>query len=600
VSEFPTLRARLRASRFAGPVGFIAISVGSSLGLFGYPIGPYDESALLLGARIVKAGGLPYTDFYTVYGPLTYGLLAPFLGIANPGVAYRAAQCVALGLLAILLFFECRFLFKNRLAAWGGATLWILSVSPVLQLPVFLGFALTSAALGLFLLGRFAPSRRRSWIATASAGGLLGLLTLVRPGFAIYLALTFFLALLLVEPVRVTLREGITLSGFGLLSAAGCWLIRYSEIPIGEFYAAAVTIPAWHSRISARLLPPHLVSWDIPQPTQLIVTGATLAAAYLAANGWSLATRVRASRALVYVGAVLAASIPLILTRSARPGQAAVPFILLLVGIATAAAALARGSLRTSPLLRASAACGLLAVSFLHYFWFRPDLVHLIPAVVLATGAVLLQCAVPTRWGRALGISTILVAWLPFLTVPGGPFPIATVPGLVRQPLRECPASRFPADATLAVRLADAEASPASRFVAVASSHRMTDRSAVILFLLSRRLPYTRWYTYDPGIQSSKFVQDLMTRELEESGSETAIVWGANALEGGDDSLTAFDRRFRAMYSTVIGQFGFYEVRRQSPESQRNRRAVRRETTASDPSIRDDLPAPVRSEALRR
>src|SRR5262249_20227464 len=41
-------------------------------GLLWLPLGLYDEPLLVAGGRIARAGGLPYLDFYTHYGPLGY------------------------------------------------------------------------------------------------------------------------------------------------------------------------------------------------------------------------------------------------------------------------------------------------------------------------------------------------------------------------------------------------------------------------------------------------------------------------------------------------------------------------------------------------
>jgi hypothetical protein len=124
------------------------------------------------------------------------------------------------------------------------------------------------------------------------------------------------------------------------------------------------------------------------------------------------------------------------------------------------------------------------------------------------------------------------------------------------------PASSVPTDCLKAVELADRLAAPGSRFVAVASSHRRTDASAILLFLLSPRRPYTRWYNYDPGIQDSPFVQSLMIGELERSGSTTAVIFPADPPEPpGEPPATALDRSIAGLYPVRLARFGSYEVR---------------------------------------
>jgi hypothetical protein len=114
------------------------------------------------------------------------------------------------------------------------------------------------------------------------------------------------------------------------------------------------------------------------------------------------------------------------------------------------------------------------------------------------------------------------------------------------------------------VRKADRDASPSSRFVALATDHSRTEGSAIVLFLLSSRLPYTRWYAYDPGIQSTPFVQQRMEEELRRSGSATAVTWKSESFAGvaeADPPRTELDRELRRLYPRVAERFGVLAVR---------------------------------------
>ncbi len=128
------------------------------------------------------------------------------------------------------------------------------------------------------------------------------------------------------------------------------------------------------------------------------------------------------------------------------------------------------------------------------------------------------------------------------------------------------PSADVEADAAQAVALADQDAAPSSRFVAVASSQAVTDQDPVLLFLLSSRLPYTRWFQYDPGLQSSPRIQQEMIEELTRSQSRTAVVWRAEAwmleLPGRPLPPTPFDEAFDRLYPVVVARVGLYEVRR--------------------------------------
>src|SRR5262245_49335417 len=118
------------------------------------------------------------------------------------------------------------------------------------------------------------------------------------------------------------------------------------------------------------------------------------------------------------------------------------------------------------------------------------------------------------------------------------------------------------ASAEQAVSLADRNADPSSRFVAVGSSQETSKSNPVLLFLLSSRLPYTKWYTYDPELQTSVRIQTDMVRELELSASHTAVVWRTREDKGMRTGVPGrFGSAVDRLYPTTIARFGDYEVR---------------------------------------
>jgi len=129
------------------------------------------------------------------------------------------------------------------------------------------------------------------------------------------------------------------------------------------------------------------------------------------------------------------------------------------------------------------------------------------------------------------------------------------------------PAGEISSDALNVVAIADRNANPASRFVAVGSSQAESSGNPILLFLLSSRLPYTKWWAYDPGVQNSPAIQREMERELASSGSRTAVVWPAQEYfyepPHGMESLrlTGFDEQFRLFYPEQAARVGHYELR---------------------------------------
>ena len=69
----------------------LAAWLASSWGLLDTPLDFYDEPLLLLGGRLMRAGRLPYRDFYTNYGPLGYEVISRLPQPGNAGIGYRLA-----------------------------------------------------------------------------------------------------------------------------------------------------------------------------------------------------------------------------------------------------------------------------------------------------------------------------------------------------------------------------------------------------------------------------------------------------------------------------------------------------------------------------
>jgi hypothetical protein len=125
-------------------------------------------------------------------------------------------------------------------------------------------------------------------------------------------------------------------------------------------------------------------------------------------------------------------------------------------------------------------------------------------------------------------------------------------------------------DAVKAVAFADRLADPGSRFVAVGSTQAWSSGNPAVLFLISSRLPYTQWFQYDPGVQTSAAVQEEMERELEASGSRSAVVWRADRYLFDRESVSRkarspFDDFFDRLYPVSAAKFGDYEVRVRAP-----------------------------------
>jgi hypothetical protein len=567
------MRARAVTPSAAGAAVAAALAlvgIASVAGLLWIPLDLYDEPALAVGGRIVREGGLPYLDFYTHYGPLGYSLMAFFLGLGNPGIAYRIAQASALVAVALPLYFIARRMSSTRAAASALAAFVLFAFSSAIVYTHFFAFALAVVALELLALGELSEeprSRDRLWLAAGAAAGLSGL---VRPAFAAYAgaaAVGFVLA------TRRSPGSAGRFARFCLGAAVAdgsAWFLLYRAIPPADAWFATIVLPVRLTGGAARFLPSSLLPPSVGPDLQRIFGSVHLAALFLLATLAALRSPEGRARVAAISGAVIAAATPSLLASTSAPGTAAGLAAAALLAAAVVSFRFAAPSL-SSAASRISALAGIASVAFLHYSMTRGDQAHVTAALALAAAAAAAAIPALSRRKRAAAFVLLAAAILPTLTG-APPYPaywLGREPGdawvsTATGPAARFPASRFPADAVGAVRRADREASPSSRFVALATDHSRTEGSAIVLFLLSSRLPYTRWYPYDPGIQSTPFVQRRMEEELRRSGSATAVTWKSESFAGvpeADPPRTELDRELRRLYPRVAGRFGTLEVR---------------------------------------
>ena len=548
----------------------VFVLAASAIGLLSIPLNDYDDSLLLLGARLVAVGKTPYVDFYTHYGPLGYTILAFLVRLfGNPGLALRMGEILLLAGTAILWHLLFHSLRPESPLREYPVPFLVLAVSAFALQPAFLGFAGATGALVLFLLARSVPAGLPATLLNAAAGAALAAGFLIRPAFGAYCAG----ALLLLETAgrprlggsRNSLAAIATFFGAAACSVLVLWSFLYRWISPFLAFNATILIPArLVSAGGARYLEAELL---LPAGTsslglmRAIVTGAALFATTIA---WTIAVSQGRTRRLAAACVAAGGLLPLLLVFSEHPSRDAGFFSLTFFVLACSIVFSARRALQESALLRASATFGLASAAFGHYFWARADRGHLLPMLTLAlVGAALLLTSLRPV-GRAAVIGVCLftfVSAVPFLSFPAG---------LLRN--RGFAANFWPwrctlvrADVKLAVAYADSQADPKSRFVAVGSSQAWSIADPILLFLISSRVPYTKWFQYDPGLQTSAAIQGEMEQELEASGSQSAVVWRANKYrDWASPSLgtrSPFDDFFDRLYPITAAKFGDYEVR---------------------------------------
>lgn len=553
------LRSRVLPEALSGLVAVLSV-----LGLLCTRVDFYDDSALLMGGRLVRADWLPYVDFYTHYGPFTYTVQGFFLtAFGNPGLALRIGQAILLLLLTYLAIVSFRKLEGGAAAGWGVFFL-LVALSSTSRLAAFYGFGLAVASLLAFAISHASERGRTRGTWAAFGGVLMACTALARPAFALYAGVALLLVWIAAgDPRDRSVWVGL---GAGAATIVLLWIALYRPIPIGRAVEMTLVFPGRLMAGGGRYLEAPFLR--APPPVAFLV-GAMLVSTTLV---WALALGSRRTRMIAAGGVVAGGAAALWLRASVNAGgdSALVAGVVLAVGAAAAISERAR--LRDSARLRSAALVGLAAAAFSHYFWARSDEPHLLLFLTLAAVSAALIADRLRAGGRVALLVLFLLSFPVWIRNPSEdliPMEALSVDGaralqkaaLPGASLRSVwPAGEVEATAANAVAVADRGADRGSRFVAVGSSQAESDLNPVLVFLLSSRLPYTKWYSYDPGVQSSPQIQQEMIIELERSGSRTAVVWDVRP-RAGRPTQTAFDDAVNRLYPVKVARFGIYEVR---------------------------------------
>ncbi|MGA7990805.1 MAG: hypothetical protein WCC53_05180 [Thermoanaerobaculia bacterium] len=559
-----------RTSSLVPRILTLLVLAASALGLLSVPVNVYDDSLFLLGARLVASGKTPYIDFYTHYGPLGYTILAFLLRlVGNPGLALRVGEVLLLTGMTLLLHLLFRSLHLESPRREYPVPFLVLALSFLALYAAFIGFAFATGSVVLFLLAR----SERGLSATllyGAAGAALAVGVLTRPVFGAYCAGAVFLLEIVCRSRSEESRSLLVTPAVFFGAAAGAvlvlWLSLFRGIPWTLAFDATILRPARLMGAGGeRYLKPDFLTAAQIGVLGIVRAIATEAALVATTIAWTLAVSQGRTRRLAAGCVAVGGLLPLVLTVSEDHARDAGFLSLAFFALACTVVYSARSALRESPLLRASATFGLVAAAFGHYFWARADRQHLLPMLTLSLlgAALLLEPLRPARRAAVIGLA--LFTWAS--AVPSLSFPAAVFFN------RGLAASLWPwqctlvrADAKMAVAYADSLAAPKSRFVAVGSTQALTSANPILLFLISSRLPYTKWFQYDPGVQTSPAVQKEMERELLASGSRSAVVWRTekylvDSVSPSHGPRSQFDDFFDRLYPITAAKFGDYEVR---------------------------------------
>ena len=492
-----------------GPIGVVAalIFAGSFVLLvagMSHEISVYDEALILVGATRVADGAVLHRDFYANYGPAQFYLLAGLFKVFGSSVLVeRVWDTVVRAMIVTVAFLIVRRAVSRfeGLVAAGLVLIWV-CVFGTYSFPVFPSvlFALFGA---LCLLPIF--EGQRSLPLLFGSGVCVGITVLFRydVGFYTFIALTMVTSVYqLSRPIPLNARISDLL--WALLP---CWLgVATICAPVVAAYAAGGVIqdflfdilyyPA-HFYRRMRALPFPGLRTMLGAPTQIGI--------YLPV--------------IIWVTALCAAALG---RRSASLTgmSAARPWIMLLLGTLSALFYL-KGLVRVSLIHMALSIVPALILSAMLLPYVRRDASHRIarPAMVAALVG-LIVVALPTlvataNDGRAALHNAIwAVRMSPWTAAaedkPTGIASCRPSSGLERIACFEIDQTR--ADA---IRYVESHSRP-NDFIFVGLRHH--DRifvNDILFYFVAAQRPATKWYHFDPGLQTSKEIQIAMIGELQ-------------------------------------------------------------------------------------
>lgn len=231
-------------------IGFIYLLIS-----FNYGINIYDEGLVLVGGMRVLSGDIPYLDFWTIYSPGVYYFSAVIQLFSEQIWLHKFVSVVINFVIAIQL----NSIF-NLLTGRRNFAVFIASI-------IFTGFGLKyidPASLGL-MIALFSAGHTLKYFKTSDerhifySGLLIGLTSLVRHDFAVYLFIPVLLSLLFDMNKENLLRKVGKLI-LGLLPAVLVYIILGAIVGYSNMIQQIIVFPLTEFSIT-RALPFPLI-WE--------------------------------------------------------------------------------------------------------------------------------------------------------------------------------------------------------------------------------------------------------------------------------------------------------------------------------------------------
>lgn len=512
-------------------LALFAVSLACLAATMRADVNPYDEGLILVGATNLIAGEIPHRDFYTLYGPAQFALTAMGFKLFGTNIlAGRLIDVLTKTLIVTVVYRLCRDAtnFIGALIVSLATLVWLCTLGAH-GYPLW--FSLLLILVAIHLLARDGGIGR-----TFLAGVVAGLVFLFRYDIGIAAAST--LALVLFWRVAATSRGerqhfsgavAATLVPF-IIGASVC------ALPLLMFYAWTGTIQ-------------DLIFQVIEFP----------AAAYRANRGLPFPLRhAPVSEYVVYLPILVMGIYVIASLQSWRAGRSlhgGSPWMVHLAALLSVVMFLK----------------GIVRVSALHMS------VSVILSLIVFT--VIVTRAISDRrsftWVTVIGSIALLLATITTLAAAGGALTgsiwRAAVTSRAPTPQDAGPhvdrAGMFaiPDDEARAIEYVRARTEPDEPIFVGTGRHDKIFVSDISFYFLAERQPATKWYDYNPGLQTTNVLQLEMVRELQHRNVRYVVLTSRfdNVMEPNGSALSSgvhiLDDDLKNEYSEVA-VFGTYRI----------------------------------------
>ncbi|MDO8480054.1 MAG: hypothetical protein Q7W02_28440 [Candidatus Rokubacteria bacterium] len=498
---------------------FLFVPVG-----FFHRIDVYDEGVQVYGAARILAGEVPYRDFWTLYAPGQFYLLATLFRIFSPSLVVERTASVLIIAAGALVVYALSVVMASRSLALLPWALWTLTLGSFIFFGSAVPTALLIAAASWFAVLQFLASGRLTWLALS--GGLVGVTALVRHDFGAY---TFLVVTgLLAISAGARLRRLLTFGGATLLPLAVALVaLLYAGTPAKTLLADLVLFPL-STFAEARALP-------APNPL----------------------SGLHGPVALAEVFAGLRFYFPL--------------GILAITGI-TVVALWRQRALDRAELRRVALFAGLVLL-FLNNARIRSDVVHALPAwcPALVLFAWLASKA-RNRLLKGLIAGTALTFGLPPLLtkLTFAAYMVSFAATGTSEFTYTIPRARGIADAPAqqayeaGVEYIRTVVPPDARIFVGNLHHDRVATGDALFYFLAERHSATRYHEIHPGLTTTAAVQEVMVSELERAGVTYVVIRLRDPALKDDDGqphggVEILDRYIQTRFEPVVG-FGTYLI----------------------------------------